>query len=420
MEKRNQHAWINEVVDFIREYTRLNPGYSPRFFKEILRKKFLISSEDAEKLASFVEKELAMSKIGLAAMELNLTFNCNLTCDYCFIRKKNPWDRMTFSTAKKAIDLLMERAAYPSVNITLIGGEPLLEFNLIKQIVQYAEEAAGKQNQVVTWSVTTNGTLINEEILKYFAQHKINMLLSIDGGPETHDRYRKTKDGKGTWQKIAGLIPLLKIYQPWLGARMTVSTEAISDMREDFKKLVDLGINQFIIAPAQGADCWSKEQMEQYGLNLVKILQDYYQFKRNGVPIFIDEFEKDENEYIGWGCRAGSTSLAIAPNGDVSPCSKLLGLTEEEGRCIVGNVNSHIDVKLLEPFQNPITRQPGQCKRCSRKCAGGCYAVNFEQTGNHFLASEENCLFWAVCQESKRLSKMMNMTRYYQQQFQYP
>jgi len=409
MEKRKQHALLNEIVDFIGEHIRTNPGCSPRDIIEAIKKRFFIDEETAEELAGRLEKELSISRLGLAAIELNLTFNCNLTCEYCFIREKSQHERMSFATAKKAIDLLMERATYPVVNITLIGGEPLLEFDLIKRIVPYALEAAGKRNIMVTWSVTTNGTLINKTILEYFAQNKINMLLSIDGGPKNHDRYRRTKSGEGTWQKIAGLIPLIKSYQPWLGARMTVSTEAIGDMREDFKQLVDLGINQFIIAPAQGAVCWAKEQIEQYGLSLVKILQDYHDLKRRGVPIFIEEFEKDENEYRGWGCRAGSTSLALAPNGDVSPCSKLLGLTDDVGKYIVGNVNTEIDVKLLEPFKNPIYRQPKHCRQCSWKCTGGCYAVNFEQTGDHFTASEENCLFWVVCQETKKLSKMMNM-----------
>ncbi|MHB1041497.1 MAG: radical SAM protein [Eubacteriales bacterium] len=407
MGKRNKDAWVNDIVHFIGEYARINPGYSPQDLIKSLQRHFFISSEDATKLADLVKKEMNIDKFGLAAIELNLTFNCNLTCEYCFIHEKSPRERMTFVTAKNAIDLLMDRAAYPSVNITLIGGEPLLEFDLIKQIAPYALEAAKKRNLVVTWSVTTNGTLINEEILKFFARYQIYMMLSMDGGPKSHDRYRRKKSGEGTWQKIADLIPLVKMYQPWLGVRMTVSTEDIGMMREGFRQLVGLGINQFIIAPAQGARTWSKGQIEQYGLNLVEILQDYHELKRKGVPIFIEEFEKDENEYKGWGCRAGSTSLAVAPNGDGSPCSKLLGLTDHEGKCIVGNVNSGIDITLLEPFRNPISRQPRHCRQCSRKCAGGCYAVNYEQTGDHFLASEENCLFWTVCQETKRLSKMM-------------
>jgi len=400
-------TWLEQAAFFIGEYARTNPGCSPRVLADVLKRKYFLDNEDAEKLARLAERELSRAKLGLAALELNLTFKCNLTCEYCFVHEKSARGRMNFTTARNAVDLLVEQAAFPMVNITLIGGEPLLEFDLIKQIVPYALEAAKKRSLTVTWAVTTNGTLVTEDILKFFSQYKINILLSMDGGPETHDRYRRTKNGEGTWHKIAYSIPMMKMYQPWLGVRMTVSNAAIESMREDFKQLVNLGINQFIIAPAQGAKSWSREEITRYGLNLLKILLDYHALKRKGVPVFIEEFEKDENEYSGWGCRAGSTSLAVAPNGDVSPCSKLLGLTGEAGRCIVGNVNTEIDVHLLEPFKNPISRQQENCKRCSRKCTGGCYAVNFEQTGDHFTPSEENCLFWVVCQEAKRISGMM-------------
>lgn len=407
MKNKSHLGWIDELVNYVGLYTRLGKGCSTLELADIIGKKYSLSPEDAKRLASVVEKELNLNKIGLAAIELNLTFNCNLNCEYCFIRQKSPRDRMNITTAQKAVDLLIERAVYPVVNITLIGGEPLLEYKLIKQIVPYAEEAAARRNITVSWSVTTNGTLINERILDFFARHKINMLLSIDGGPETHDRYRKTRSGKGTWHKIVGLIPLIKSYQPWLGVRMTVSTEAVGSMREDFNKLVGIGVNQFIIAPAQGPVCWSKDQLHQYGINIVKVLQDYIRYRQSGTPIFIEEFENDENDQRVWGCRAGKTSLAIAPNGDVSPCSKMLGLTSEKGRHIVGNINAGIDVKLLEPFQNPIASQPENCKKCPAKCTGGCYAVNYEQTGSHFLSTEENCLFSVIFREARKLNRYL-------------
>ena len=406
--KKIQSPWINHIIHYIREYTRLAPGYSPLILSEALQSKFMLSKEDAVTLSDMVEKEISRAKPGLVAIELNLTFNCNLTCDYCFVHRKSPHERMSLTTAKKAIDLLVERAVFPNIDVIFFGGEPLLEFELIKQIVPYLLEEAEKRNLQVYLAITTNGTLINEEILKYLEEHHINMLLSIDGGPDTHDRYRKTRIGEGTWHKIAGLIPLVKKYQPWLRARMTVSTEAIGSMREDFKQLVDLGVNELIIAPAQGAQIWTMKQIEEYGINLVKILDNYHQLKQQGHPIFVEEFEENEDESEGWGCRAGNTSLAVAPNGDLSPCSKLLGLTDEAGRLIIGNVNTNINFKLLEPFQNAINHQPGHCRTCFRKCSGGCYAVNFEQTGDHFLPSEENCLIWVIRQEIQSISKKMS------------
>jgi len=155
--KINDHAWQNEIVNFIGEYTRMDPGYSPRDLSAVLAKKFFINPADAEIIASLAENETAASRVGLAAVELNLTFNCNLTCAYCFIHDKGAHERMSFATAKNAIDLLIERASFPAVNITFIGGEPLLEFDLIKQITPYALEAAAKRNITVTWAITTNG-----------------------------------------------------------------------------------------------------------------------------------------------------------------------------------------------------------------------------------------------------------------------
>lgn len=402
----NQSSRLNQIADFIGEYIRSNPGYSPQDLAVVLEGKFCICSKEADELSLLVSKELQKTVHGLAAIELNLTYNCNLICEYCFVHDKSPADRMSFTTAKQAIDLLIERTLFSNIYITLLGGEPLLEFDLIKVIVSYALEQADQRSLQVHWAITSNGTLINEEILQFFAKNNINILLSIDGGPNTHDRYRRTKSGEGTWQRIVDLIPLIRKYQPYIGARMTVSTEAIDSMIEDFHHLVEVGVNHFIIAPAQGSICWSKAQIEQYGINLEKIYHDYQTLKSTGTKIFIEEFESDINVYNGyWGCRAGTSSIAVAPNGDISPCSKLLGLTDHAGKCIIGNVNSHFNENLLEPFRNAINRQPKSCKHCTHQCSGGCYAVNYEQTGNHFIPSEEQCLFWVVKQDISKLLK---------------
>ncbi|RYD06160.1 hypothetical protein N752_04535 [Desulforamulus aquiferis] len=292
MKDSSSNVWLDQIVDFVGEYRRSTPGYSPRELADNLQQRFLLTEDTAWRLTELIQQETSLGKLGLAAIELNLTFNCNLTCEYCFVHRKSPTDRMSFETAKKAVDLLIEKAAFSSIIITLIGGEPLLEYELIKKIVPYAEEAAGKGGLKVTWALTTNGTLIDEDILKFFAQHKINAMISIDGGPKTHDRYRVTRSGEGSWAKIAQLIPTIKKYQPWLGARMTVSTEAIDTMREDFHHIVNLGINQLIIAPAQGETLWDKGQIEKYGLNLMDILQDYHKLKQQGVPILLKNLNR--------------------------------------------------------------------------------------------------------------------------------
>ena len=173
---------INRISGFIGEYASVNPGYSPLVLAELLQERFLIGPGEAKKLAGIVAGELSVGKLYLTAMELNLTFNCNLDCKYCFVRRKSAHERMSVATARKAIGLLLDRAAAPVVAITLIGGEPLLELALIKQIVPSATEAARKRNLDINWAITTNGTLIDEDALKFFARYKIHALLSIDGG----------------------------------------------------------------------------------------------------------------------------------------------------------------------------------------------------------------------------------------------
>ncbi|MCW2277088.1 radical SAM/SPASM domain-containing protein [Heliophilum fasciatum] len=361
----------------------------------------------ADEVSGVAEPAGVSVRLPMAAMELNLTFNCNLACDYCFVHNKDPQERMSLATATQAIVLLMDHAAYPQVTITLIGGEPLLAFPLIKQIIPYAEEAARARHIQINWGITTNGTLLTEEILQYFADHRMNMMLSIDGGPETHDRYRRTKSGAGTWHRLAALIPLIQQYRSWVVARMTVSPAAIEQMVDDFRQIVDLGINQVIIAPAQGAALWSLKEIEVYGRNLLAIMEEYHRLKQLGYPIYIDDFEKESGPDERWGCHAGIASLAVAPNGDLYPCSKLLGLADETKRWKVGNVHTSIDYGRLEPLQDTAQSMPAHCRRCTRKCYGGCYAVNAEQTGNHFLPSEETCLFWVVTREVQRQSSTM-------------
>ena len=184
MEKTDLSNWHKQISDFIGEYISYHPECSPLVLTEMLQKRFLITPGEAKKLAGIVENELNASRPFLAAIELNLTFNCNLACPYCFVRRKGSHDRMDAVTAQKAIDLLLDRAVVPDVTITLIGGEPLLEFKLIKQIVPYGIEAARRRNLHINWTITTNGTLLDEQILKYFAEHQIYILLSIDGWPE--------------------------------------------------------------------------------------------------------------------------------------------------------------------------------------------------------------------------------------------
>jgi len=160
---------------------------------------------------------------------------------------------MTEEIAKATVDfLLLKSRCLRKVEILLFGGEPLVVFDLIQFTVDYGRWRAACMGKQLTLRMTTNGTLFNEERLGFCRKHGIRFLLSIDGDRETHNLHRKFADGRGTYDEVASKIPLMKSYQPWLGARVTPTPENMHKLAENVKHLFGLGINQFIIGPATG------------------------------------------------------------------------------------------------------------------------------------------------------------------------
>ena len=192
-------------------------------------------------------------------LELFLTEDCNLACDYCFVREKHP-KSTSWENIVSAINFLVFYSGDKQLlNLTLFGGEPLLEKGNIFRIVDYIEKLESQAgNKRFSISLTTNGTLITEEVLKR-TKGRINFLLSIDGDKKTHDAYRKYKNGRGSFETIISRIDLLKKYQPWLGVRMTILPDTVQYLFENVKYLYSLGINQFLMGLAM---VWSRFWME--------------------------------------------------------------------------------------------------------------------------------------------------------------
>ena len=139
----------------------------------------------------------------MSYMELILTDQCNLRCSYCFEKDKNPHN-MSDETAMASVDFLMEESG-PTKNLTLLffGGEPLLRFDLMQKVWEYATKRADALGKKINWDMTTNGTLVTEEKARWLRDHGVKYLLSMDGGKEDHDRYRKYANGRGSFDVIA-------------------------------------------------------------------------------------------------------------------------------------------------------------------------------------------------------------------------
>ncbi|MDR0610886.1 MAG: radical SAM protein [Planctomycetaceae bacterium] len=187
-------------------------------------------------------------------MELILTTDCNLRCSYCFERDKKPFN-MSDEVAFAAVDFLIQTSRnIKELTILLFGGELMMRFDLIQRIIPYANKKAAEAGKTISWDMTTNGTLIDEERAKWMVEHKVKYLLSLDGAKEDHDRYRKFPDGRSSYELIMERLPMMKSYQPWMGTKMSVTPESTLRLRDNLYELWKNGINQFIIGYAHGLD----------------------------------------------------------------------------------------------------------------------------------------------------------------------
>jgi len=166
-------------------------------------------------------------------VDLFITERCNLRCPYCFVENKKAKD-ISLETAFNAIDFILKHSAEgASIGILLFGGEPFIRFDLMKSITLYAVATAQREGRSFYFTVTTNGTLLDRQKLAFCRDYGIKFLLSLDGEPESHNLNRKFANGRGSFEVIAGKIPLMKCYQPWLSAWVTPTAEAIAGVVKD-------------------------------------------------------------------------------------------------------------------------------------------------------------------------------------------
>ncbi|MCD6282117.1 SPASM domain-containing protein [bacterium] len=340
-----------------------------------------------------------------------ITEDCNCRCDYCFIEGKHP-QRMTEGIVKATVDFaLLKSRNLRTVEILLFGGEPLTAFDLMQLTVEYGDYRAALMGKRISYSMTTNGTLFDEEKLSFCHKHGIKFLLSIDGDEETHNTHRKFADGRGTYRTIAEKIPLMKQYQPWLGARVTPTPKNMHKLHKNIVHLHQLGINQVLIGPASGLP-YSDGDVAELRRQLADIGTYYIAQKKKRIPFRFTHFEKDgdgaPNKYRGfWGCGAGRGRISVSASGEIQPCAKVQGLNGLAGipEFSLGNVLTgftNLDARReFIAFRYDLRKA---CHNCDLKddCAGGCPAVNYKATGSIFLPDPCECKLTRAHIEVKR------------------
>lgn len=334
---------------------------------------------------------------GLRRITLQLTQQCNLRCSYCiysesnYTRQRTHSDRkMDFSTAKKAIDFLVDRAIdSDSIGISLYGGEPLLEFELIKKIVGYAKNrAAGK---ICTFSMTTNGTLLTDEILEFLAENSVNLLISMDGPKEIHDANRKYRNsGVGSYTTIErNLLHIKDKYPDYISY---ISINMVIDPRdnklEEIMTFCDYMENVFKISV--NASMLSSD----YGETKIKAPEEFICRWEYGVFLaYMEEFNKiKDKKHVpqmfrnvvnsakrivmkteqgasaisnkcapGGPCVPGQSRLFITTEGKLFPCERVSELSET---MLIGTLQDGFYYEKLYDILNVAQITSDQCKKC--------------------------------------------------------
>ncbi len=369
----------------------------PDEFAESLCRTFNLAPQDAALLTLRIINERQRNAAHpLIHLELVVTESCNLRCDYCFCGPKRQ-TMMAPEVGRRAIDfLLQESRSAGTVYITFFGGEPLLAMETIISVTHYGNAAAERAGKTIQWSMTSNGTLLSQATLEFCRDQRIKLLLSIDGDQATHDRHRISPDGSSAYTGLTSSLPQVKACLPWLGARMTITPDNAEHIFDNVLHLIELGFNQLLIAPAE-CPGWTTAAQDGFHRGMLAAA-DYYFALGKEKNLKIDRFDQpggDDNPASAGkrGCRAGKTSVAVAPDGTLFPCSKFINANSRRPPFTLGTLERGISNSKRQGQLRQTPWRAG-CLRCAYlfRCSGGCLATNYHATGSPVRTGKDECV----------------------------
>ena len=329
------------------------------------------------------------------ALCLHVAHVCNLNCSYCFASQgKYHGDRaiMSYEVGKQALDFLVANSkGRRNLEVDFFGGEPLMNFDVVKRLVAYArsiEKAAGKNFR---FTLTTNGVLIDDDVIDFANKECSNVVLSLDGRKEIHDKYRVDYAGNGSWEKIVPKFQKLVEAREGKAYYMRGTfTHENPDFLKDIEKMLELGFTELSMEPVVGPE---GEPTTLTAEDLPIVLEQYEKLAelmlkrhREGRPFTFYHYMIDLKggpcvyKRIS-GCGSGTEYMAVTPWGDLYPCHQFVGKDEFKLGNVFDGVTNH---EVVGEFAacNVYTRP--ECKNCWAKlyCSGGCAANAFNATGS--------------------------------------
>lgn len=389
-----------ELFDSLKHYDRADLEEA---YEEILELK-----EQGELFAEDVYQDYILDvkkrKTVVKALCLHIAHDCNLACQYCFAGKgEYNGDRslMSLEVGKKALDFLVENSgSRRNLEVDFFGGEPLMNWDVVKEIVAYGRSLEEQYDKKFRFTLTTNGMLLNDEVIEFANREMSNVVLSVDGRKEIHDFMRPTPGGQGSYdiimpkfKKLADLRNQQNYY-----VRGTYTHNNL-DFSKDVLSLADMGFEQISVEP------------------VVSLPEEPYAIKEEDIPVLLEQYDilakemiKREKEGKGFtffhfmidltqgpcvakrlsGCGSGTEYLAVTPWGDLYPCHQFVGTDE----FLLGNVFEGIkrtdicdEFKLCNVYAKP------KCRDCFARfyCSGGCAANSFKFHGSITDAYDIGC-----------------------------
>ncbi|CDF58335.1 thioether cross-link-forming SCIFF peptide maturase [Thermobrachium celere] len=341
----------------------------------------------------------------IKAMCLNIAHDCNLKCKYCFASEgdyKGERKLMSAEVGKKAIDFVIENAGpRRNVEIDLFGGEPLMNFKVVKEIVEYARQREKETGKNIRFTITTNATLLTDEIMDFIDENMGNVVLSIDGRKEVNDNIRIRYDGTGTFDdilpKIKKMVEKRKDGKQYY-VRGTFTRENL-DFYNDVMMLADEGFKEISIEPVVLEDkhplSLREEDLETIYEQYDKLAEEIVRREKEGKGFKFYHFNIDVNggpcvyKRIS-GCGAGYEYVAVTPDGDIYPCHQFVGNEDFK----LGNVFTGIENnELIKTFKNGHIYNKPKCMECWARfyCSGGCQANNYSFNKDIHIPYELGC-----------------------------
>ena len=340
----------------------------------------------------------------IKALCLHVAHTCNLNCEYCFASQgKYHGERavMSFEVGKRAIDFLVENSGTRrNLEVDFFGGEPLMNWQVCKDIVAYARSIEKEKGKNFRFTLTTNGMLVDDEVIDFANREMHNVVLSLDGRQHIHDRLRRDYAGKGSYETI---VPKFKKFVEARGGKdyymRGTFTHNNVDFTEDIFHMADLGFTELSMEPVVCApddpSALTKEDLpklfEQYEI----LVKDMLRRKREGKPITFYHYMIDlKNGPCIYkrisGCGSGTEYMAVTPWGELFPCHQFVG----DDKYSMGNIWDGVTNEgVRDQFKNCNVYARSECKDCWAKlyCSGGCAANAYHATGSINGVYEYGC-----------------------------